>query len=112
VPARQKAIFASTEMLMEKKYFFVRLNPRRPTFPQDITTEERTIMMAHRAYWDKWQAQGKVVVFGPVADPKGTFGMGVVGVEGEDEIKAMMSGDPAQVLVSPEYFPMAAVLPK
>jgi hypothetical protein len=97
---------------MEKKYFFVRLNSRRPTFPMDITPEERQVMMAHRVYWDGWQAQGKVVVFGPVMDPKGPFGMGVVGVESEEEIQKLISGDPAVSLVSGEYFPMTAILPK
>jgi len=97
---------------MEKKYFFVRLNSRRPTFPMDITPEERTIMMAHRVYWDGWQAQGKVVVFGPVMDPKGPFGMGVVGVEDEEEIRALIGGDPAVSLVEGEFFPMVAILPK
>ena len=78
----------------------------------DMTPNERTIMLAHRAYCDVWQAQGKVVVFGPVMDPKGVFGMGVVGVEAEDEIKQLIADDPATSLVLGEYFPMTAVLPR
>ena len=78
----------------------------------DMTPDERTIMLAHRAYWDGWQAQGKVVVFGPVMDPKGPFGMGVVGVGTEEEVKQLIADDPAVSLVSGEYFSMTAVLPK
>jgi hypothetical protein len=36
---------------MPKKYFSVRLLSRRPTFPADITPEERIIMKQHAAYW-------------------------------------------------------------
>ena len=97
---------------MEKKYFFVRLNSRRPTFPMDMTPEEREVMTAHRVYWDGWQAQGKVVVFGPVMDPKGPFGMGVVTVDSETEIQTLIDADPAVSLVRGEYFPMVAILPK
>ncbi len=97
---------------MEKKYFFVRLNPIRPDFPQTMTPEERVTMQAHASYWRGWQAQGKVVVFGPVLDPKGPFGMGVVGVENEAELRELVSGDPAGALTHVEYFAMTAVLPE
>jgi hypothetical protein len=96
---------------MEKKYFFVRLNPIRPDFAQTMTPEERSVMQTHSKYWREWQARGMVVVFGPVSDPKGAFGMGVVGVENEDALKEMVAGDPANALTDIEYFPMIAVLP-
>ena len=96
---------------MEKKYFFVRLNPIRADFAQTMTPEERTVMQTHSAYWREWQARGKVVVFGPVLDPKGAFGMGVVGVEDEDDVRQMIAGDPANALTRIEYFPILAVLP-
>ena len=96
---------------MEKKYFFVRLNPNRPDFAQTMTDEERSIMQTHSQYWRGWQARGVVVVFGPVADPNGVFGMGVVGVEDESVLQGMIAGDPAGALSRIEYFPMKAVLP-
>jgi hypothetical protein len=34
-----------------KKYFVLKLTPPRPTFAEDMTEEERTIMMQHAAYW-------------------------------------------------------------
>jgi len=39
---------------MEKRYFFLKLVPRRPTFAQDMTAAERAIMMQHVAYWKKF----------------------------------------------------------
>jgi len=96
---------------MEKKYFFVRLNPSRPDFAQTMTPEEFAVMNTHANYWRDWQSRGYVVVFGPVMDPTGAFGMGVVGVEDEEELKGMVAGDPANGLTRIEYFPMKAVLP-
>ena len=51
---------------MEKRYFFLKLVPRRPTFAQDMTAAERAIMMQHVAYWKKFLDEGKVLVYGPV----------------------------------------------
>ena len=96
---------------MEKKYFFVRLNPSRPDFAQTMTPEERAVMQMHSKYWREWQAKGNVVVFGPVLDPGGAFGMGVVGVEDEEELLKLVGGDPANALTRIDYFPMLAVLP-
>jgi uncharacterized protein YciI len=96
---------------MEKKYFFVRLNPTRSDFMQTMTTEERDIMVQHAAYWRQFMAQGKVIVFGPVLDAKGAFGAGVVAVEDEEELKRFTQGDPASRITVVEYFPMLAVIP-
>ena len=60
------------------RFFFVRLVPPRPTFALDMTAEERAFMTEHVAYWTKKLADGTAIVFGPVADPSGDWGMGVV----------------------------------
>jgi uncharacterized protein YciI len=52
-------------------------------------------MRAHAAYWRGMLAEGKVVVFGPVADPTGAFGMGVVVAASDDELKGFQDNDPA-----------------
>jgi hypothetical protein len=110
---QEKAIFSGNKHAsMEKSYFFVRLNPIRPDFVPTMTSEERAIMLTHSNYWREWQARGCVVVFGPVSDPAGAFGMGVVGVQDESELKEMIAGDPAKALTRIEYFPMRAVLPQ
>jgi len=55
-------------------FFVCRLLPPRPTFLADMTDEERALMQAHGLYWRERMAEGKVIVFGPVADPKGPWG--------------------------------------
>lgn len=97
---------------MEKKYFFLRLNPVRADFTQTMTDSERAIMHRHAGYWREFMNQGKIAVFGPVFDPKGAFGMGVACVEDEEELKEFIKGDPAAVLSSIDYFPMRAVMPE
>jgi hypothetical protein len=97
---------------MEKKYFFLRLNPVRADFIQTMTDEERGIMMRHSMYWREFQLKGKIVVYGPVMDPTGAFGMGVAVVDNEEELKEFIAGDPAQALSTIDHFPMRAVLPE
>jgi uncharacterized protein YciI len=97
---------------MEKRYFFLRLNPVRPDFVQTMTDEEKGIMQRHAMYWRAFQNQGKLVVYGPVTDPAGAFGMGVACVENEEELKQFVAGDPALVLSTIDHFPMKAVLPE
>lgn len=75
-------------------HFFLRLNAPRPTFPADITDAERAVMNEHGAYWRVLTEKGTAVVFGPVLDPKGVFGMAVVEVANEAEARALADGDP------------------
>ena len=93
-------------------HYFLKLNPSRPTFAQDMTDEERAIMQQHVAYWSVLMEKGVVVVFGPVLDPKGVYGMGVVEVENEDELRELTMNDPATSINTYEYWPMRAVTPK
>ncbi len=69
-------------------------------------------MKAHLDYWTRHQAEGRVVVFGPVMDPRGVFGMGVVKVADEAELRAMLDRDPVTIagLGRWEYAPMRAVV--
>jgi uncharacterized protein YciI len=39
--------------------------------------------------------RGKVLVFGPVADPEGPWGLGVLKAQSEEEVKTFEAGDPA-----------------
>ncbi|MGD0115693.1 MAG: YciI family protein [Dehalococcoidia bacterium] len=76
------------------QFFFLKLNPPRPTFPADITDAEQAVMREHAAYWTGWTERGKVVVFGPVMDPNGVFGMAVIEAESEDEVRGLIASDP------------------
>jgi uncharacterized protein len=67
----------------------------RPTFAQDMTQEEREVMGRHAAYWQPLLDSGQMVIFGPVLDSTGSWGLGVVEAEDEDELRAFAAGDPA-----------------
>jgi uncharacterized protein YciI len=96
---------------MEKQYFFLKLNPSRPDFAQTMSADEREIMMQHVAYWKDLMSKGKVVVFGPVLDPKAVYGVGVIVTDNEDEVKTFIANDPAATINIYEYYAMKAVLP-
>lgn len=52
-------------------------------------------MAEHGAYWQRLTDEGKVVVFGPVLDGSGTWGLAVVKAESEDDVTALGLEDPA-----------------
>jgi hypothetical protein len=92
-----------------KKYFFLKLNPPRQTFVMDMTPEEKIIMQKHVGYWGALLNDGIAIVFGPVLDPKGGYGAGVVSVDSEEHLKQVIANDPANGLNQYEYYPMMAV---
>ena len=92
-------------------HFFLKLVPSRPTFAQDMSPEERGIMQEHVGYWTELMQQGKVHVFGPVFDPTGAYGMGVVEMESDAEVNEFVAGDPASKISHYEVYLMRAVLP-
>jgi uncharacterized protein len=104
-----------TETTQEAQFFVNRLLSPRATFPMDMSDAEREVMGAHVQYWTRHMAEGRVLVFGPVLDPKGVWGLGVMKVRDEAEMKALLAGDPvivANVGFSYESLPMMqAVVP-
>lgn len=77
------------------RVFLCRLLPPRPTFMQDMTPDERAIMQAHGRYWQGKLVEDIAIAFGPVADPSGGWGLGIVEVRDEAELKALQEADPA-----------------
>jgi uncharacterized protein len=71
-----------------------RLRAPRPTFALDMSDEEREIMGRHAAHWQPLVDSGQMVVFGPVLDDTGSWGLGVVEAEGEEELRAHAANDP------------------
>ena len=65
--------------------FVFRLKAPRPTFALDMTDEEREIMARHAAYWQPTVDSGRMVIFGPVLDGSGSWGLGVVEADDEEE---------------------------
>ena len=97
---------------MDKQIYAVYLLPSRPDFAMTMTDEERAIMIQHIAYWTKILKQGKVYAFGPVMDPKEPYGLGIVAVDNEQELKDFIANDPAGKINKYEYFQMKAVVPE
>ncbi len=76
------------------KYFLYKLIPSRPTFPADMTPAEAKLMQEHSAYWRDLMSKGLVIVFGPVSDPKGAYGIAVVQVEDDADATVLGADDP------------------
>jgi hypothetical protein len=64
-------------------------------------------MGKHVAYWSEKATQGIAIVFGPVMDPKGVYGIGVYQVQDEPEMRQLLEHDPANGLLQYEVLPMA-----
>jgi uncharacterized protein len=77
--------------------FVFRLKAPRPTFALDMSDEEREIMGRHAAYWQPLIDSGQMVTFGPVLDGTGSWGLGVVEAEDEEQLRAFAAGDPVVV---------------
>ncbi|MCU1494415.1 MAG: hypothetical protein JWO62_2179 [Acidimicrobiaceae bacterium] len=84
------------------KGFVFRLIPPRPDFAFTLSDEELATMTAHARYWAGLTAQGKAVAYGPVDDPSGNYGIGIMVVEDETEAMKLRADDPA--LLSPHGF--------
>ena len=82
---------------MSDKLFLLRLIPPRPDFAQTLSPAEQDAMARHAEYWKDLLAAGRVVVFGPVADPEGVWGLGVVRADTQEEVVALGEKDPAIV---------------
>jgi len=76
-------------------YFLCRLIPPRSDFMTTMTADERGIMQAHVGYWSGKVTTGNALVFGPVADPKGGYGIGIIKVADRAEMEALRDADPA-----------------
>jgi uncharacterized protein len=94
-------------------FFFCRLTPPRPSFALDMSPAEKSTMAAHAAYWQAQADKGAAVIFGPVADPKGVWGLGIVEAETEAQARALIAADPvtsAELGLGYEIYPMMAAI--
>jgi len=77
-----------------KLHFLIKLIPPRPSFALDMTDEEKRLMQEHVVYWTGLADNGVALLFGPVLDPSGSYGIGVVEVENEEDVKVLTANDP------------------
>ncbi len=87
-------------------YFFVKTNNPRPTFQFDKSPDEQATIAKHVTYWSEKAALGTAIVFGPVADPQGVYGILVCEVQNEAELRELLEHDPANGLLRYEVYSM------
>ncbi len=67
-------------------------------------------MERHVTYWSAKAASGVAIVFGPVMDPQGVYGIGVYQVADEAEMQGLLAHDPANGLLRYDVLPMPRVV--
>jgi uncharacterized protein YciI len=77
-------------------FFVYRFTPR-PDFQQSMTETEAAIMNSHVAYWQDLADKRTAVVFGPVADPAGGWGVAIVEADSESQVEAIRAADPVVI---------------
>ena len=90
-------------------YYIYRLTPPRATFPADMNPDEARAMKEHVAYWTGLVKKGIAVLFGPVADPAGTWGMAVFEADDDGSVLSISTSDPViarDLGFKSEVFPM------
>jgi uncharacterized protein YciI len=76
------------------RVFHCRLIPPRPDFAFTMSESEKTIMAEHADYLRGLIAAGKGILFGPVADPAGPWGLGIIRAESEEAARVLTDADP------------------
>jgi len=91
--------------------FLFRLIAPRPSFSQDMSESEREVMGRHVAHWRGLLEDGTAVAFGPVLDPAGSWGLGLLDVSLQEQASELAGSDPAVLsgLCTYELLPMQLV---
>lgn len=94
--------------MSDAQFFVYKLIPPRPSFAADMSEAEREVMGAHGAYWRGLLDTRVAVVYGPVLDPAGVWGLAVVEAGSADDVRALGAADPAvsSGVASFDVFPM------
>jgi uncharacterized protein len=60
----------------------------------DMSETERRVMQEHVAYWTGLRDKGVAIVFGPVLDPKGVWGVAIIETTDEASARTILAKDP------------------
>ena len=93
-------------------YFLSKLIPPRATFLADMSEAERALMFAHQDYWLPQVNAGLVIAMGPVADPKGPYGVMIVNAPSLKMLEDWQAKDPvvlAGLNFAFENYPMPSI---
>lgn len=77
----------------------------------DMTSVERAIMEDHKIFWNGLFEKGVAMVTGPILDPKGAYGFGIIAARSLEDAAEILKGDPAQQISAYEIYPMLAIFP-
>jgi len=98
------------------KYHVFKLTGPRADFATTMTPAEMALMQRHGAYLKDLMARGQIVVFGPVLDASGVYGLAVVRLPDDVSPETIWREDPvikAQAGFSYHVAPMLnAVVPE
>jgi uncharacterized protein YciI len=75
--------------------FVFKLVPPRPDFAFTMSDEERATTLDHLRYWGELTAAGRTVGYGPVDDPSGGYGIGIVLADSVEAAERLRDDDPA-----------------
>lgn len=75
--------------------YMYRLHPPRPDFASTMSETEAQAMAEHAGYWSALMAEGKVLLFTPVPDPAGDWGMAIVLAPDNETVEGYSQTDPA-----------------
>jgi uncharacterized protein YciI len=87
--------FFRLELTGYMHYFLNKLIPPRPTFPQDMTEVEGKVMQEHVAYWQDLANRKIAIIFGPVLDPSGAYGIAIIETDDDSAVENICRNDPA-----------------
>jgi uncharacterized protein YciI len=93
-------------------HFMFKLIAPRPTFAKDMNEEERKLMQQHAIFWNDLLSKGTALVYGPVLDPKGTYGLAIIEAGNEADAHGICADDPTikASLNTYELYPMQAFI--
>lgn len=93
---------------MDKTHYYLKFMPPRPTFAEDMTDEERELMMEHSKYVRQFFNTGKVLLYGAVMVPHGAFAVVVLQMADAAEVREFAEDDPIMVagVATYEFYPM------
>ena len=75
--------------------WLISIVPPRPTFADDASPAEQSLMEQHFVYWKSLNEKGVCLFGGPVLDKRGAYGVIVVHAATQQEAQALGEADPS-----------------
>jgi len=89
--------------------YLFKLIPPRPDFAVTLSDKEKATMLEHAGYWGELASAGNTLAYGPVDDPSGGYGIGIVLADNLHDAERIRDGDPvlrSSIGFRTEIFPM------